>query len=249
MVRLGRGRSSVIWAVVVFVGCLARVVWAVEGSVDVSFQSKYIWRGMVLGDKPVLQPSLSLSDKGLTAQIWFNLDLTDTNGFRNQVNEIDYWLSYTLESDDLDCTFTAYHYSFPHSPDPSTQEVWIGATYKTFLNPSLTLIRDTNSVRGWYVLFTASQELGLLKTGDSEGITLSLNLGYGDNEYCRGYFPDSGRDHLIDYGVRLDWPVPLGQGGLNFNLQYTDFIGRELRFLEQQIRANLVAGVTYSMSF
>ena len=77
----------------------------VEGSVSADVVSRYVWRGQVLGDAAV-QPSASLSYKGLSLSAWgsygflntedtkeFDLTLSYTVGGFN-VGVTDYWFSY-----------------------------------------------------------------------------------------------------------------------------------------------------------
>ena len=77
----------------------------VEGSVSADVVSRYVWRGQVLGDAAV-QPSASLSYKGLSLSAWgsygflntedtkdFDLPLSYSVGGFN-VGVTDYWFSY-----------------------------------------------------------------------------------------------------------------------------------------------------------
>lgn len=224
---------------------------ALDGSVDLSLQSAYIWRGMVVNDKPVLQPSLTVAGGGFSASAWGNINLTADNGYRGELSEIDYWLAYTLPGNDLDLTLTYYAYTFPHTSSVSTHEVWANVTLKTLpFSPSLTAIRDVDAIRGWYFLLTGSQSLGILKTRASDGLVLTLNVGHGTKEYCRGYFPEIEHDSVTDYGARLDWPLKVGPGRLTLDAQYTNFTDSDV-FTPgfEGARANVVWGVAYSVAF
>ncbi|MCC6872026.1 MAG: hypothetical protein IT351_06545, partial [Candidatus Fermentibacter sp.] len=46
---------------------------------DVTWNSKYVWRGLPCDEESVLQPSLFLSLTGLTAGVWGNVEMTDVN--------------------------------------------------------------------------------------------------------------------------------------------------------------------------
>ena len=229
----------------------AAPVAALDGSLDLSVQSAYIWRGMVLNDKPVFQPSLSLSAGPWSASVWSNVDLTSDNGTKGEASEMDYWVAYTLGGSNVDLTFTYYAYTFPHTFGPSTREVWSNLTFKSLpMTPSLTAIRDVEAIKGWYFLLTGSQSLGVLKTRASDGLLLTLNLGHGTKEYAQGYFPGLGLDSVTDVGARLDWPVKFGPGKLKFDVQYTTFMDSDVytpRF--EGKRANFVGGLDYSIAF
>lgn len=225
--------------------------FALDGSGDLSVQSAYIWRGMVINDKPVFQPSITVSGGGLSASVWGNVNLTGDNGYKGEASEMDYWLAYSFVGKDVDWTFTNYAYSFPHTTSLSTQEVWANVTVKTLpFSPSLSAIRDVNAVKGWYFLLTGSQSLGVLKTQASDGLLLTLNVGHGTKEYCRGYFPEIEHDSVTDYGVRLDWPFKVGRGILKFDAQFTNFTDRDVYTPGfEGKRANFVGGLVYSIPF
>ena len=223
---------------------------ALDAKLDLNLQSAYIWRGMVLNDKPVFQPSLTISEGGLSGSVWANVNLTSDHGYEGEASEVDYWLAYTVPGNAADWTLTYYAYTFPHTPSASTQEVWASVTLKGLpFSPSLSAIRDVRAINGWYFLLTGSQNLGLLQTPVSEGLVLTLNLGHGTKEYSRGYFPDLGLDHVTDYGVRLDWPVKLGAGTLKPGVQYSDFTNRGVYAPGfEGRRANLTGGIDYAIS-
>ncbi len=224
---------------------------ALDGRMDLTLQSAYIWRGMVLNDKPVFQPSLTVSSGGFSGSVWGNINLTSDRGYRGEASEVDYWLAYTVSGRDLDWTLTYYAYTFPHTSGVSTQEVWASVTYKTApLSPSLTAIRDVNAIRGWYYLLTGSQGLDLLKTHASDGLVLTLNVGHGTKEYCRGYFTEIEHDGVTESGARRDWPFRGGRGTLKLDAQYTTFTDSDVYSPGfEGKRANFVWGLAYSVAF
>ncbi len=63
----------------------------VETSIGADLVSNYIWRGLKLGG-PAIQPSASVSYKGLSLEAWGSYGLAENN----DCNEIDFSLSYTL---------------------------------------------------------------------------------------------------------------------------------------------------------
>ena len=206
---------------------------------------------MVLNDKPVFQPSLTVWGGGFSGSVWGNINLTSDNGYRGEASEMDYWLAYTLPGRDVDWTLTYYDYTFPHTSGVSTQEVWATVNLKAVpFSPSLTAIRDVNAIKDWYFLLTGSQNLGLLKTHASDGLVLTLNLGHGTKEYCRGYFPEIEHDSVTDYGARLDWPFKAGPRMLKLDAQYTNFTDADVSTPGfEGKRANFVWGLAYSVGF
>ena len=238
-------------AAVLLLALTAVPAGALDAKLDLSLQSAYIWRGMVLNDRPVFQPSLTLSQGGLTASVWSNVNLTGDHGYEDEVGEIDYWVAYTLAGSNVDWTVTWYDYTFPRTSGVSTQEVWLNATWKTLpFAPSLTAVRDVNAVKGWYYLLTGSQPLGVLRSKASDGLLLTLNVGHGNDRYTRNYFAQLERSGVTDWGVRLDCPVKLGPGTLKLGVGYTDFTDRDV-FTPgfEGKRANLAGGADYSIAF
>ena len=224
---------------------------ALDGRLDLSVQSAYVWRGMVVNDKPVLQPSVTASEGGLSGSVWANVNLTADNGYKGEASEIDYWLAYSFAGSDVDWTFTYYAYTFPHTASVSTEEVWANVTFKHApFSPSLSAIRDVDAVQGWYILLTGTQNLGVLRTRASDGLVLYLNVGRGNKEYCRGYLPESENESVTDYGARLEWPIRVGPGTLKLQVQYASFTDPDLHSpgFEGE-RVNWIGGVVYSIPF
>src|SRR5664280_2928933 len=75
---------------------------------------------MVLNDKPVFQPSLTVWGGGFSGSVWGNIKLTSDNGYRGEASEMDYWLAYTLPGRAVGWTLTYYDYTFPHTSGVST---------------------------------------------------------------------------------------------------------------------------------
>jgi uncharacterized protein (TIGR02001 family) len=238
---------GVVAVAIVLVATPARA-W--DGSVDLSAQSAYIWRGMVLNDEPVFQPSVTLSQGGFSASVWSSVDLTDVSGHRLEPTEVDYWLAYTYQLEPVAFTLTAYGYSFPNSAAASTQELWAGVTWSTLFKPTLTVVRDVNVADGTYLLLSGTQSLGVLEGPSSDGLALTVNIGHATRSYTRSYFPDLAAGHVNDYGVRLDWPLRIGPGTLKLDLQYTAFTdsGVESPGFEGRT-THLAGGLTFSVPF
>lgn len=77
----------------------------VEASVSADVVSRYVWRGQALGDASV-QPSASLSYKGLSLGAWGSYDFLDTKSAK----EFDLTLSYTTGG--LNVGVTDYWFSY-----------------------------------------------------------------------------------------------------------------------------------------
>ena len=64
---------------------------------DLAAASKYVWRGLLVNDEFVLQPSVGITFGGFNANIWSSVDLTDYgaesgayNGRKFDLQEVDY---------------------------------------------------------------------------------------------------------------------------------------------------------------
>ena len=100
---------------------------AASASVDVV--SRYVWRGQVLTEDPVLQPAVTVSFLGLSLNVWGSLDLEDTHdsGSDLRLQEVDYTLSYGFSPTGwLDLEGGVIWYAFPGAD--TTEEVYGSAT-------------------------------------------------------------------------------------------------------------------------
>ncbi len=243
-------RAKRVAAVAVLLGWTVLPAAAWDGSMDTAVASRYLWRGMIVNDQPVLQQSLALSQGGFEAGVWANFDLTGEWGRRFEYSEIDYSASYTLALGDAEITLTGYRYTYADTAAPPTTEVWASVRWSTVLEPTLTVVRDVDAVGGSYFLLTVSQRLGLLQSAASDGLILGAGVGRGDRDYTCGYFPDGDVTNVTDYAVRLDWPVALGPGELSVGLQLAGFTSSRARVEGVEgARASVAGSITYSLPF
>ena len=83
---------------------------ALDVSVGVDVVSRYIWRGIDAADAPSMQPSMTLSVRGLSVGAWGSYSLSNN---LTQGDEIDLWLGYTHELSEggsLGVLFTDYYF-------------------------------------------------------------------------------------------------------------------------------------------
>lgn len=167
----------------------------VTGSVSVSALNKYVFRGAEVSDKSlVLQPSVTVSYKGFSLNVWGNIDTdqhstqvfvpgktVDGNGVatgegQKSFNETDLTLSYTYAINKLSLTGGYIYYGTEYAQQ--TQEVYVSATYDMIAHPTLSIYRDIDAFPGWYVNLAFSQSLPVYKlsTGD---VTVDLGASFG----------------------------------------------------------------------
>ena len=148
-------------------------------SADVSVLSKYVWRGYELSDDSiVLQPSMTISYKNFSMNLWGNLD-TDvdeahgTNDNLSQFNETDWTLSYGTSFGPVSLEGGYIYYGLDAVDD--SEELYLSIGFDTILSPTLTAYREISHAPGWYFTFDLSHSFELPKK-----ITLDLSgsVGY-----------------------------------------------------------------------
>lgn len=134
--------------------------------------SQYIWRGFALSkDSIVVQPSMTIGYKGFSMNLWGNLDsdpYSSTTDNKNNWTETDLTLAYDREIGPVALTAGYIYYALDAAND--TQEVFVSASYDTFLSPTLSVYKDIANFSGWYATLGISHSLPLTET-------LALDLG------------------------------------------------------------------------
>lgn len=146
---------------------------------SVGFYSKYVWRGFELSDDSlVIQPSLTASYKGFSANLWANLDTDLVGSDTNKWNETDFTLSYDGAHGKLGYGVGYIYYALDGTDD--TQEFYGTLSYDVLLAPSLTIYYDTDSFAGdWYANLGIGHSFALT---EALSLDLGLSVGYSDNE-------------------------------------------------------------------
>ncbi|MFU8819600.1 MAG: hypothetical protein ACNA74_07770 [Desulfurivibrio sp.] len=136
--------------------------------------SQYIWRGYAFSrDSVVVQPSMTMGWRGFSANIWGNLDTNPWGGEKATWNETDLTLAYDWELADFAFSTGYIYYGLEGADD--SQEIYLGATYDTLLEPTLTVYRDFASYPGWYVTLGIGHSLPL---GGDLSLDLAAQAGY-----------------------------------------------------------------------
>jgi hypothetical protein len=182
----------------------------VEVSADASVMSSYVWRGRVLTDDPVLQPSLTAGFMGVSLNIWGNMDLTEYKDRRYSPSEIDYTLTCSLNLPLVEVSVGAVVYTYPgvSGEDPTT-ELILGLESSLPGNPSLTVFQDVDKAEGTYILAGASQTVPL---GALPGIDVSFSLGWGSAMHNRYIYDIAGmHGAFTDAAVTVGLPLKLSE--------------------------------------
>ena len=137
-------------------------------SLDTTFVSKYVWRGLVLTDGPTWQPSATVAWQGLTLNVWGNLDMDNANHLDGEFNEVDYTITYEHEIvGPLSGKIGFITYDFPNTNFHTTTELLAGLTLDVPLSPSLTAFFDLDETDGVYLLAEIGHSFELPKLADN----------------------------------------------------------------------------------
>jgi uncharacterized protein (TIGR02001 family) len=188
---------------------------APSADASVAFLSKYVWRGFELSDDSVvIQPSLTASYKGFSANLWANLDTDLSGADTNKWNETDFTISYDGAYKKLGYGAGWIYYALDGTND--TQELYFALSYDVLLAPSLSIYYDIDGFAGaWYANLGFSHAFML-----SEDISLDLGLSFGylDDNDSYAELHDGLLSASISFPIgkyvsitpELYWSFPLG---------------------------------------
>ena len=179
--------------------------WSVGLSTDVV--SRYVWRGMLQNGDAAVQPSATVTWKGLSLNVWQSWDTT-SYGAKNypggvsrkgKIEECDYTLAYThnVLNDKLTLSGGVICYTFPDTY-PTTTELFASATVNTFLSPTIAVYKDIDESKGLYVTPSISYTITV---NDKTNVVLGASVGWGDRKNNEYYFGGLSKDALADYGL------------------------------------------------
>ena len=176
---------------------------AAEASLNAAVFSAYDWRGQVVNDEAVVQPSLDVSsESGLGLNVWGNFDLTSDSGRESdEFSEVDITVTYDLNLGDecpVDVQVGLIEYLFPkegHSVDSTsgdvtkdadTREIFLGLSDSVGgFDVSVTGYLDIDEVDGAYVNAGLSRAIPVV---EELGLVAGASLGYGTDDYNMAYF-------------------------------------------------------------
>lgn len=204
-----------------------------SASLDVSGLSAYVWRGQVLNDEAVLQPSLTVSKGGFTINWWANAALTDaTTGDSGEFTEHDIGLSYafTCPLTGAGVTLGLVNYDFPNQAltdtngavnalvADTTEAYVILAFGEVPLAPTLSVYYDFKEVDGLYGNLGVSHSFEL---NDKASLNASASVGFANSDYNSVYFGVDD-DALNDANIGLSVPFTVTESlTITPGVQYT----------------------------
>ncbi len=157
----------------------------VTGEVAASFLSAYIWRGQELTrHSAVIQPSVTASYKGFTANVWGNLDTDPYSGgdeeYSSNFTETDVTLSYSHKFGIVQAGMGYIYYGFAGASSGGTdlldsQEIFASVSLATILTPTLTVYKEIDHYHQWYATLGISHTFSL---HEKVGLKLAAQASY-----------------------------------------------------------------------
>jgi hypothetical protein len=213
---------------------------------ELTFASRYLWRGQLLTDDPVLQPAVDVGYGDFNLNVWANLDLTSFNGDEGEFNEVDLTLDWSRSFDvgpfDAAVSAGAIAYLFPNTAFGDTLEVFASVGAEVFGHPTVSAFFDVGGIDGayWSLDVGESFDLGALALEAEAGV------GWGSRGYNAGYFGVA-KSEANDLHLRLAAPWSKGAFTLTPFVAWQSLLGGALRAASAESDV-FVAGVTLSAS-
>ena len=179
---------------------------------DMGVLSQYVWRGMALSkDSLVIEPSATFGYKGVSLNIWGNLD-TDSKVYNGtKYNETDVTLSYSKDVGITKLTGGYIYYALDETPGAKdTQEVFGSVGLNVFLSPTISVYRDIAANPGWYVNIGVSQSIPVV---DKVTLDLAASAGYyysDSHDFTEVNNPNSKYRELHNGLVSAGFTIPFG---------------------------------------
>lgn len=231
---------------------------AMSLELGVDWYSEYVWRGMLLTNDPVLQPSVTLGLGGFSLNVWGSFDVTDVNENDNTeyaLQELDFTLGYETTFNDMVTVGVGFiEYTFPGNGDGSnnaerTSEVYASAGLDIVLQPTLTVYWDFDEVDGFYATLGVGHTFELT---EALGLSLGGTLGWGDRNYHE-YHVGNDTNGLSDYNVKasLDYAVTENLS-VSVVAVYSNFVDTQIADAAERAydhNENIYGGVLLGLTF
>lgn len=223
-------------------------------SVDVGVFSQYIWRGFELSkDSIVIQPSVTVGYKGVSLNVWGNLD-TDNEAYDGaKYNETDITLSYSKDVGMTTLTGGYIYYGLDSITD--SQELFASVALNTILKPTITVYREIAHTPAWYINIGISHSQPIY---DKITLDLAASAGYyysDDSAFSEVNDPGSKYREFHNGLISAGLTIPVGEYfSIKPMLAYSFALSSKA---EDYIKATslsndsnfLYGGVTVSMAF
>lgn len=192
-------RAALLIAFVLPAGCTSV---APSYALDLPVASRYVYRGAVFNDDPVVQPEAyaSLEDDAqcLTLGVFTNYETSDENDSANDFTEIDPYVEYGRQLGSFWVSLGQTTYFYPNTDfDPTSEVYLIVATELAGISAALETWYDYREADGLYLNLNVGHERPL---SDRVDLALSAGIGYmrdGQAEYYFGVSESGLSDALL----------------------------------------------------
>ena len=157
----------------------------VTGEVSASILSAYIWRGQEMTrHSVVIEPALTASYKGLTANLWGNIDTkpyaAGDQSYSSNFTETDVTLSYSHKFGMVQAGAGYIYYGLAATTPSGTdlldsQEIFVTLGLDTILAPTLTVYKEIDHYHQWYATLGVSHTFAL---HEKIGLKLAAQVSY-----------------------------------------------------------------------
>ncbi|MCB2188101.1 MAG: hypothetical protein KQJ78_16910 [Deltaproteobacteria bacterium] len=219
---------------------------------DLTFASKYVWRGIVVVDDWVAQPSVTAGVAGFSVNVWGDFMLTDENDRKNEFDEIDITLDYTYDLADFGLSAGLVNYSFPNGV-ASTTELYAAVAYNWIVTPSLKLYWDVQEAHGLYLIGSLDWGMDLFKPNDllTFGVAASASMAYSNSDHNVFYY---GVDEAGFADALLSLSLPVGIGdhfSITPGVYWSMLVDEDIRNSMDPVQDdnNVYFGISFTASF
>jgi uncharacterized protein (TIGR02001 family) len=223
---------------------------AFQVETEVGVLSHYVWRGVVVDERPTMQGNITVShESGFFADVWANYALSESSDFTDkaELNEVDYTLGYASTYENIDYSAGMIIYSFPNDSDTgTTTELFVTAALNNLIvTPYLEVYYDIDDVDGLYAKMGVEDELEI---SDAMTLTVGASIGYGSKEYTDAYFGNTS-DMLLDGVLYTTASYALSEkAAVNCTLAYSELVDNSIEN-EATCNGAIYGGVSFSYNF
>lgn len=222
--------------------------------IDIGGFSKYVWRGLELSkDSMVIQPSATIGYKGVSVNVWGNLDTDNAAYDGSKYTETDLTLSYSKTLGMAKLTGGYLYYGLDAITD--SQEVFGSVTLNTILSPTLSVYREIAHLPAWYVSLGVSHSQELV---DKITLDLAASAGYyysDDTSFAEANNPGEKYQQLHNGLVSVGFTIPFAEyfsvkPTLAYSFPLSDKAKEYIKSVSLSDESSfLYGGVTVSMAF
>lgn len=221
---------------------------------DIGVFSQYIWRGLEFSkDSVVIQPSATIGYKGVSLNVWGNLD-TDNDAYGgSKYNETDLTLSYSKTLGIAKLTGGYIYYGLDGLTD--SQEIYASVSLATILNPTISVYREIAHLPAWYISVGVSHSQELVNK-----ITLDLAASAGyyssdDTAFAEANDPSEKYQQFHNGLVSVGFTIPFAdyfsvKPMIAYSFPLTDKAEEYIQSVSLSDESDFIyGGVTVSMAF